>query len=52
MASKIKLKSVQSKWADEDMVSAMKAVADKKWLLLPSSQYLIRTLDDRINGHV
>ena len=30
MASKTKVKVRRKQWADEDMVSAMKAVADKK----------------------
>ena len=55
MASKNKVKYGQKQWADENMVSAMKAVADKKMTInVAATKFSLprKTLDDRIKGRV
>ena len=55
MASKNKVKVRRKQWEDENMVSAMKAVADKKMTInAAATKFSVprKTLDDRIKGHV
>ena len=55
MASKNKVKVRRKQWEDENMVSAMKAVADKKETInAAATNFSVprKTLDDRIKGRV
>ena len=55
MASKNKVKVRRKQWADKNMVSTMKAVADKKMTVnAAATKFSVprKTLDDRIKGRV
>ena len=55
MASKNKVKVRRKQWEDENMVSAMKAMADKKMTInAAATKFSVprKTLDDRIKDHV